>query len=224
MPRARPSLVLLPILLAVAVLGLSACAAGRGNRPTESEGGEAIYVVSNGWHTGVVVEGGRIPSARWPQRDALGGRRYVEVGWGDRDAYLADRLTTRLALRAAFASRGSVLLVAGFDEPVPERFRGIDVVELGISADALDGLSAFIEASHAPDDAGEPVPLAPGWGPSWTFYVARGRFHILNTCNSWTARALRAAGLPLRPALTLTAYHLMQQVRPLGRRVLTGPA
>jgi uncharacterized protein (TIGR02117 family) len=224
MPRARPGLVLLALALAVASLGLSACAAGRGHRLPEAERGEAIYVASNGWHTGVVVEASRIPPARWPQRDTLGRRRYLEVGWGDRDAYVADRLTARLALRAAFASRGSALLVAGFDEPIPERFRGIDVVELRVPAGALDGLSAFIEASHAPDASGEPVPLAPGWSPSRTFYAARGRFHILNTCNSWTARALRAAGLPLRPALTLTAYHLMQQVRPLGRLVLTGPA
>jgi uncharacterized protein (TIGR02117 family) len=224
MPRARPGLVLPPLILALALLGLNACAAGRSHRPPEPERGEAIYVTSNGWHTGVVVEGSWMLPARWPHRDALGGRRYLEIGWGDRDAYAANRLTTRLALRAAFASRGSALLVAGFDEPIPERFRGIDVVELRVSAGALDGLAAFIEASRAPDATGEPVQLAPAWGPSWAFYAARGRFHILNTCNSWTARALRAAGLPLRPALTLTAYHLMQQVRPLGRLVLTGPA
>jgi uncharacterized protein (TIGR02117 family) len=180
--------------------------------------------VSNGWHTAVVVEGDRLPPGRWPQRAAFGERRYLEVGWGDRDAYLADRMTVRLALKAAFASRGSALLVAAFDEPVPERFRGIDVIELRVSARGLDGLAEFIEASHAGDAAGRPVRLEPGWTGSSAFYLARGRFHLLNTCNSWTARALQAAGLPLRPALTLTAYHLMQQVTPLGRPVPTGPA
>lgn len=225
MPTARPCLSLAPLLLALPCLWLAACAgAGHAPRPPEAAPGEPIYVVSNGWHTGVVVEAERLPPGRWPQRAAFHGRRYLEVGWGDRDAYLADRITTRLALGAAFASRGSVLLVAAFDEPIPERFRGIEVVELRLSASALDGLAEFIEASHAADADGRPVRIKPGWAGSSAFYLARGRFHILNTCNSWTARALQAAGLPLWPALTLTAYHVMQQVTPLGRPVPTRPS
>jgi uncharacterized protein (TIGR02117 family) len=148
----------------------------------------------------------------------------VEVGWGDRDAYLADRITPRLALRAAFASRGSVLLVTGFDEPIAERYRGIDAVELRVSGEGLAALVRFIESSLARDADGRLVRLEAGWTASSAFYLARGQFHLLNTCNAWTARALQATGLPLRPGLTLTAYHLMEQVVPLGRRVVTSPA
>ena len=223
MPTARPCFGLAPLLLALPCLWLAACA-GHALPPPETAPGEPVYVVSNGWHTGVVVEGERLPPGRWPQRAAFGRHRYLEVGWGDRDAYLADRITPGLAFRAAFASRGSALLVAAFDEPIPERFRGIEVVELRLSARALDGLAGFIEASHTADADGRPVRIASGWTGSSAFYLARGRFHILNTCNSWTARALQAAGLPLWPALTLTAHHLMQQVAPLGRPVPTPPA
>jgi uncharacterized protein (TIGR02117 family) len=224
MPAARPGFGRAPLLLLLACLWLAACAGvGYVERPPETAPGEPIYVVSNGWHTAVVVETEGIPPGRWPQRGPFRGRRYLEVGWGDRDAYLADRITTRLALRAAFASRGSALLVAGFDEPVPERYRGIDVIELRVSARALDGLTAFIEASHAGAADGRPIWLGPGWTPEGAFYLARGRFHLLSNCNSWTARALQAAGLPLTPALTLTAYHLMQQVIPIGRRVPARP-
>jgi uncharacterized protein (TIGR02117 family) len=218
----RPGLTTL--IRALPCFWLVACAgAGHAPRSPATTPGTPIYVVSNGWHSAVVVEADRLPPGRWPQRAAFHGRRYLEVAWGDRDAFPADRMTVRLALQAAFASRGSVLLVAAFDEPLPERFRGIDVVELRVSASALDGLAGFIEASHAGDTDGRPIRLKPGEAGLAAFYLARGRFHVMNTCNSWTARALQAAGLPLRPALTLTAHHLMQQVTPLGRLIATGP-
>ncbi len=213
------------LLLALPCLGLAACAGtAPGRRLPGPAPGEPVYVVSNGWHTGIVVPGEPLALGTAPRRLLLGGHRYVEVGWGDRDAYLADRMTSGLALRAAFASRGSVLLVTGFDEAVSERYRGIDVIELQVSGEALAALTRFIDASLVGDDEGRLLRVEPGWTPSSAFYVARGRFHLFNTCNSWTARALQAAGLPLTPALTFTAYHLMRQVAPLGRRVPTPPA
>jgi hypothetical protein len=132
-------------------------------------------------------------------------------------------MTVRLALKAVFVSRGSALRVAGFDEPIPQRFRGVDVIELRVSASALDRLAEFIEASHAADGDGQPIRLDAGAAGGAAFYLARGRFHPLNTCNSWTARALQAAGFRISP-LTLTADHLMRQVTPLGRSVAAGPA
>jgi uncharacterized protein (TIGR02117 family) len=179
--------------------------------------GTPIHVVSNGWHTEVVIAGETVPAGRWPQRAPFRGRRYLEVGWGDRDAYPADRLTAGLALRAALLSRGSVLRVSGFDEPILERFQGIEVVELRVSTSGLDALTAFIEASHVAGADGQPIHVdaGPGTEPA-AFYLARGRFHALNTCNSWTARALRAAGFDVWPSLTLTAHQLMLQVRPLA--------
>ncbi len=226
MPGARPRPGLRSLVQLLPWLWVVACAATAGHTPPShgSATGTPIYVTSNGWHTELVVEAATLPVKGWPQREAFRGRRYLEVGWGDRDAYPADRLTVRLAVKAALASRGSTLRVSGFDEPIPDRFRGIEVVEIRLAASAFQTLAQFIEASHAVDHDGQPIRLDPATAGSATFYLARGRFHALNTCNTWTARALQAAGLPLWPALTFTAHQLMLQVTPLGRLVATGPA
>lgn len=222
MPRARPRPGLRSLVLLVSWLWVVACAAA-GDPTPPSHGamtGTPIYVTSNGWHTELVVEAATLPVGGWLAR----GHRYIQVGWGDRDAYPADRLTAQLALEAALASRGSTLRVSGFDEPILDRFRGIEVVEIRLATSALLTLARFIEASHAVDHDGRPIRLDPAPAGSATFYLARGRFHALNTCNSWTARALQAAGLPISPALTFTAHQLMLQVIPLGRLVPPGPA
>jgi uncharacterized protein (TIGR02117 family) len=201
-------------------LALAACAGPGHPWPASAPAaGSPLYVVSNNWHTGLAVEAAQLPPDRWPQRRAFDGYRYLEVGWGDRDAYVADRITARLALRAAFRSRGSALFVAAFDEPVARRFRGLDVVELRVDHAGLEGLAAFLEATYGLDAAGEPIALRAGWSPPGAFYLAQGRFGLLRTCNTWTAEALRAAGVPVLVPLTLTAHHLMAQVHALGRRL-----
>ena len=221
--RPRPGLrSLVPLLPWFWLVG---CAATTGHAPPlpfESGAGTPVYVVSNGWHTEIVLEAATLPAARWPRREPFRNRRYLEVGWGDRDAYPADRLTVGLALKAALVSRGSALRVSGFDEPLLERFRGIEVVELRLSTPGLDALAEFIEASHVTDAAGQPIRSSRARDGSAAFYLGRGRFHALNTCNSWTARALQTAGLPLWPTLTLTAHQLMLQIVPLGQLVAPG--
>ena len=45
--------------------------------------------------------------------------------------------------------------------------------------------------------------------------LAEGQYSLSNTCNSWTAKALQVAGLPIRKAL-LTGG-LMRQLRRYGQ-------
>lgn len=210
-PPARSLLVVLLVLPLAACLG-RVPAAG----PGDAGSSRSIYVVSNGWHSGIVLERARISPSVWPEPSDVAGSRYVEVGWGDEAAYTAHRMTTRLGLSAAFRSTSSALYVAGFNAPVLERFEGLDVVVLPLEPPALDALSRFIRESVARDRLGNAIRLGPGSADESAFYRATGRFHLFNTCNTWVARALRSAGRPIIPALTLTAAQLMEQVATFG--------
>ena len=60
------------------------------------------------------------------------------------------------------------------------------------------------------------MPAGPGnWHKHSMFYLAEGEYSLFNTCNSWTAKALQAAGLPIRT--TLKAAGLMRQLQRYGR-------
>ena len=50
---------------------------------------------------------------------------------------------------------------------------------------------------------------------------ARDMFHLFNTCNVWTARVLRNAGLAVHDSITIEG--LMAQTRRLGSVVQTAP-
>ena len=104
--------------------------------PAPGELVKPVYVINHGWHTGIAVRRADIPQGVWPEHGDFADFEYVEVGWGDRD-----------------------------------------------------------------------------------FYVARDKYFLLRTCNTWTARALRSAGLPITPLYAVTAGNVMGQARRFGKDV-----
>ncbi len=139
----------------------------------------------------------------WPEPSRLGAFDYVEVGWGDGAFYPAERPTAALALGAAVSSDSSVLHVAAFSRPVVDFFAVSPIVELPLTRAGFDDLCRFIAAAYARDAGGRPQRVGAGLYGAGGFYTARERYHAFNNSNQWAARALRAGGVPLAPALSL---------------------
>lgn len=117
-------------------------------------------------------------------------------------------------MRAALASRASVLHVVGFSCPVNRQFPGVEIIEMKVSPEGLQGLSDYLHESVARAGDQAASPLGAGFYEHSRFYPARGIFSLSNTCNTWTANALRAAGYRISPANTAEA--VMAQARRLG--------
>jgi len=65
-----------------------------------------------------------------------------------------------------------------------------------IDQEGYQKLLAFIRQSHKLDRRQHAIHLPNnGYGPNDTFFVAAGHYHLIRTCNQWTAEALRQAGL-----------------------------
>ena len=185
--------------------------------PARAEPVASVAVISHGWHTGIVVRPADIPEGVWPERRYLGAAEQLEVGWGDRDFYMAPRGTLGLALRAALWSSGSVLHISAFDRRVDQVFPGQEIVQVRVSPHGLRRLAGFFQDAYARDLAGDVIVLGEGPSARSRFYAAREKYSLLATCNMWTARALREAGLPIEPHLVVTAKGLMDEVRKLAQ-------
>ncbi|MBY5398200.1 TIGR02117 family protein [Rhizobium leguminosarum] len=135
---------------------------------------------------------------------------WLIIGWGGRAFYLETPTWAELkplpVLRALTIDR-SVLhvdLAGPITEPQPT------VAAFDVSDDQLTRLRDFISDSFVRDE-GAVVPIADaGYGEVDRFFEARGYFNALFGCNTWTAAALRSAGLrtgiwnPLPQALRLS--------------------
>jgi uncharacterized protein (TIGR02117 family) len=170
----------------------------------------SVFLVSHGWHVGLAVRRADVSPALWPESGALGPVRYVEVGWGDADYYPAAQAHPALALQAAFASAATVLHVAAIDRPLEEFFEGSTIIEVPLSSPGFEALTRFIHAAYARDASGQPIVVGAGIYGVSRFYRAEGRYRLFDNSNTWTAKALAAAGCPIDSADTVTAGSLLR--------------
>lgn len=212
------------LLLAAAVLASGCVGPVLGLYPPRpGEAVRSVWVVNHGWHTGIVVRRQDVPGGLWPQLRDFADSELVEVGWGDRDFYMAPAGTSGMTLKAALRPGPSVLHVVGFSGPVEHYFAAGEIVELKLSAPGFARLAAFVGDAYAKDEAGAVVRLGPGQYPNSRFYLARETYHALKTCNTWTAKALRAAGCPITPLYALTAGNVMYQAAAFCGGATAGP-
>jgi hypothetical protein len=201
-----------------------------------------VYVVSHGWHSGIVVPAALAQAHDWPARREFAQAQYFEVGWGDRAYYQAADPGWWMGLRALLWPSPGVLHVVALPGPPQAAFPGAPLLAVRISHQGAQRLAASIAASHEragplpsahtealqarrlPDERGAdgaPIAFGPALYGQGRFYASTERFHLFATCNVWVARRLRDAGLDLHPAFALTSGMLFAQ---LARHVPAPPA
>lgn len=204
---------------------LAACsgggvAAGTGSETgvaTNDAGSRAVYIINNNWHTSIVIR--RDDPAllnRMPEVEDFPDAAYLEFGWGDSEYYPAERPSTRMALAAALRPTDTVIHVVGLRQAPHLAYPNDEVVALRLSPAEVDRLVAAIDGTFDRGDAVRARSIAKLPGRDDGFYPAHGRFHMFNTCNSWTVRMLSEAGLPVATTGVMTARQAMRRIRGLA--------
>ncbi|WP_455202313.1 DUF2459 domain-containing protein [Kaarinaea lacus] len=185
--------------------------------PGQNEPVKSIYLVSHGWHAGIVIKRADIPDGLWPEHNDFPDARYLEVGWGDKDYYMTSDPHLGITLKAGLFPTESVLHIVGFSEPVKEYFARSEIIRIDLTHEGFARLCDYLRNSYARDDRGVAQALGPGLYGKSQFYLSGETYHAFNTCNVWTARALQNAGCPITPATTLTVEELMAEVAEFGK-------
>jgi uncharacterized protein (TIGR02117 family) len=184
--------------------------------PRTARAAASIVVTSNGWHSGIALPRPAVPETIIPEAADFPAAAWLEFGWGDAEYYPTPRPTAGLALSAAFPGP-AVLHVSGLPGHPAQTFPTVEVFTFALTPAQHGPLLAALAASFERRGGARAQPLAaPGLYAFSRFYPATGRFHAFNTCNTWTARILAAAGLPISPGGIHTADELVARLRPLA--------
>lgn len=186
------------------------------------------FVLTNGMHTDLVfpIRSAVVDwSAIFPSTDAVAvppDAEFIAIGWGDREFYLHTPtwpdLTLARALSAISGRNPSLLHVTWlkrgqFATPGGDG-RGEGVYALPLTGAQYARLAAHVRAKLP---AGRAVPLpGTGYGRQDAFYEATGSYGPLETCNTWTGRGLRDAGLTMG-RWTPFDYNVVRQLDAVGR-------
>ena len=212
------------IWLLFLVVSCSACAESVRSRPapSEDEPRKTIYLVSHGWHAGIVLRIADIPDSIWPALGDFANAQYLEVGWGDLDYYRTPVPHMGLIIKAALLPTASVLHIVGFNTPAPAYFPYSEIIRIDLSSASYEHLVSTLAASFSLDESGNARSLGPGIYGNSRFYLSGESYNLFNTCNVWVARALRSAGLAITPARSTRVENLMSQARKFGVLVQSG--
>ncbi len=171
-----------------------------------------IFVTGHGWHTGIVVPAAAINRELPFLRQRFGDVPFYEFGWGDRGFYEAEDITLGLALQAVFWPTETVMHVVAVPGSPRRYFPNSDVVALSITGRQFAALRRFIANGFYRDDDAKTVAFRKGLYGDAQFYKGVGTYYLLNTCNTWTAKGLRSAGVDISPAFKLTAGSVLDSL------------
>lgn len=143
-------------------------------------------------------------------------QQWYEIGWGDKGFYQAQEITTKLTLQAMFWSSGAVVHIVAFSGQPERYFPASRVRPLTVNSSQYNGLLRFIGRSFQRDETGHLIALKKGIYGESQFYAANGRYGMLNTCNKWTAKGLKSAGMDINASLKLTAGSVMNALADAG--------
>jgi len=164
----------------------------------------AIFVMSNGVHTDVVLPV-RHEKMDWssvfPFENTIGknsNRQYVGIGWGDKGFYLNTPKWEDLKLSTAMVAilgLGETALHVTYYKRVQEDELCYKVM---ISQQQYKMIGDYILGSLNTDLAGKPVCIetTAQYGQDDAFYEAEGAYSLFFSCNTWTNKMLKKAGLP----------------------------
>jgi hypothetical protein len=175
------------------------------------------YVVRRGFHTDIGLPTAALAPPLKPLAGEFPGAKTLLVGFGDR-TFVQSRGHRWLGdwLLALLPGQGA-MLVTGLSVAPDQAFAARDVVTLALTGAQWDGLQFFIRASFSPPE-GVPARLADGPYAGSRFFATPLTYDLLDTCNTWTAEALRAAGQNMPVNFTLFAGQVMDAAAGLGPR------
>jgi len=199
------------------VLALAACASPHDPLPAAIEpvadgpASTSVAVVQRDWHTDICLYMG--DANAWVASLARGfdGAAMLCFGFGERQFVVERRHDPLTMMGALLPSKAAVLMTVLRASP-QAAFGAQNVVELPVDAAGLAGLQQYLRASFETDATGAPQSLANGPYAGSVYFAASGTYDAFHTCNTWTARALRSAGLT-EVEDVLFAGSLMREVR-----------
>ena len=180
---------------------------------TQPERAKQIFITSHGWHTGFVLPASEVITELPFLAQRFSPVPYFEFGWGDKGFYQAEEITSGLTMRAILWPTETVMHVVAVTENPYRYFPESEVIELRLSSNELHSLQAFIQQSFFRDEHGQVVMLRNGIYGDSQFYEGQGEYYLMNTCNKWTAKGLKSAGMDIDPTFKLTADSIMSYLK-----------
>ena len=170
-----------------------------------------IYVVIHDFHSGVVIKKSDISLDYLSNVESFDNAKYIEIGFGDKKYYMSENPGISTGATALLKPTGSVMHVVKITQSVQQTFPYSKVFNITVSQSQLFLLLQYIRESFLIEND-KVLPIGDSLYLEGNFYNGKLKFHLFNTCNTWVAKALKHAGLDIKPFLVITNDELIDQI------------
>ncbi len=208
----EPKYIMRLIVILISLLSISACSTKPHvvkSTDIHVSSPKKVYIVSHGWHTGIVVPTETIQKQLPQLKKRFKNTPFIEFGWGDEGFYQAEEITSGLTVRAIFWPTEAVIYAVAVPEPAEAYFTNNQVEALCLQDRQYSKLISFIENSFYKDSDGYITVLKNGKYGNSQFYKGVGEYYLMNTSNKWTAKGLSSADMDISTTFKLTADSIM---------------
>jgi Protein of unknown function (DUF2459) len=207
--RALRLAVLLTLPLCGCEPGLPAC------EPASAAPNDVVFVVEHGWHTDLAIPAEALRGNMAIFRDIFPGLQVLVVGFGKRTFMIAPVTTSGDLLVGPFPGQGAIMVV-GLKGPPAQAYEDGMQTAVRLPPGGAERLSDFIWDTLQTHD-GHPLRIRDGLFPGSVFYATRIGYAGTYTCNTWTADALHAAGVPVDTHGVIFAGQTMSRLARVSR-------
>lgn len=172
-----------------------------------------IHVIKYEWHTGVIFKRDEATNYFPALQNDFNEFEYIDVGWGDKDFYMAEEETFWLAFKAGMLPTKSALHISALNDNPEEYYRGFEMVKINLDEENFKNLIQYFNKSFALDENNNNIKLKNGLKKNSQFYLSNEKYYIFKTCNNWIAKGLKKAGVPIRPFFAFTSKNVMKQLK-----------
>jgi len=164
----------------------------------QAKTGTEVFISTNGVHTNIVLplKNNQFDWTKYLKTSE--GNKYLAFGWGDRAFYINTpswkdlKFTT--AFKAAFLPTKTIIQVSGYHQAPKENN---NMVKLILNEEQFIKLSNYVLQSFKEDKKNQIIEIRPNKNYYFRvkFYPAKGTYSIFKTCNNWTNKGLKQAGI-----------------------------
>ncbi len=170
-----------------------------------------IHFFREGIHTHLVLPAnillGYIPELKEQLQDSP----WARIGWGDFQYYGSSKQTLFAALRALLLPTAAVIAVLKINNIEDQVTSSNRVYSIDCNPKVIDSLARFVSGYFYHSPQGLPPPVREKSNGE-VFFKSHGTYLFINTCNNWTSRGLRIAGLRCLPLLHFLPGQVEQAV------------
>jgi uncharacterized protein (TIGR02117 family) len=173
-----------------------------------------VYLMKHGWHTDIAIPSDELRGNMTVFQRIFPGAEIFVIGFGKR-TFMTSRVHTSGDLVVGPFPGPGLVLVTALSAPPDVAYDDGLMARLTLPPGGAEGLSDFVWKTLKTEH-GVPQEMRPGFYPGSIFYLTETRYAGTRTCNTWTADALRAAGLHIDPAGDIFSGQTMSQAEHLA--------